>query len=102
MTNSMRVSPEPRKLKVFFSQPMHGGQNSDLYNRLKEFKEDLMFLLENASSTWYIANDILLIGEADLVCFAHDWGSASGCRIEWEVVRKFKIPHMVMPKQMYY
>lgn len=110
---------EVRPLKVFFSQPMHGKLSQELYERQKRLVDDLLRLLDrepeeievvdqislsppaDAPKTWNISQDILLMGQADLVCFAYDWDTASGCRIEWAVAKKFNLPHIIMPKEMY-
>lgn len=99
---------------VFFSQPFHGRSEKDIFRERKHveqwIKEHLYgseeFLIvdqyhqerpEEMPETWYLARDILMLAKADLICFACDWESSSGCRIEHMVCDKFGYSYLVLP-----
>jgi hypothetical protein len=83
--------------KLFISQPMRGLTDEEILAVRQKAKTDVerMFgedveVLESffqgapASTTplWYLGEDIVLLGLADIVYFAEGWEDARGCRVE--------------------
>lgn len=47
---------------------------------------------EGAPRFYHLSQDLLLMGEADLIAFAPDWKSAGGCQIEHALATQYKLP----------
>lgn len=87
--------------KIFFSQRFHDKTEEDIFEErdaLKEyFKEILGVEVEimdqyhveppkGSVETYNWAMDLLMLGEADLIVFCHDWEEALGCQMEIMII----------------
>lgn len=99
--------------KVFFSQRFHDKSEEDIFEErdiLKTYFKDHLGveveLLDQyhieaplfAPPTYNWAQDLLMLGESDLVVFCHDWEKALGCQMEMLTCKKYDIPYMILPK----
>ena len=92
-------------MKVFISQPFQGRTEKEIFDEreqiitnLKKYIPEKEFDVidqyhqtapEGAVKLYYLSQDLLMMCEADLIVFAHDWKRARGCRIENKVATEY-------------
>lgn len=106
-------------LKIFYSQPFHGKTEEEIFNERERVRDYLARLLDHPtikiidqyhqwlpndvkerlrdkSDVWYMSQDLLKMAEADLVVFANDWFTSSGCTIEMKTCKKYGYNYIVL------
>jgi len=97
-----------KEIKLFVSCPMKDKLPAEIlatrYRCLAEVQKrttDKVVLIdsyfehkEHSPKLQSLGESIILMGGADLVCFAEGWKEARGCRIEHDVASEYKIPIM--------
>lgn len=99
--------------KIFYSQRFHDKTEEEIYEERSTVKVWIEKVLKTeveifdqyklkASDddpvTWNWAQDLLLLGQADLAVFCNDWEKSLGCQMEMLACRKYKILYVIMPK----
>lgn len=99
-----------RKVKVFYSQRFHGKTEEQIFEEREDLSDYLRYLgmeaeiidqyhlkaPEGAPITWNWSQDLLLLGESDLVVFCPDWEEALGCQMEMLACRKYEFPRLIL------
>lgn len=100
-------------MKIFISQPM--GNKS--YEQIKFERQNLVRKLEQKghevletvfddydelkSPIFYLAKSIEILDKADRVVFMEGWETARGCRIEYEISRKYGKEILILEEEFY-
>lgn len=95
--------------KVFISQPFKGRTEEEVFRERDElvkivkdtFGEEFEVIdqyhqtaPENANRFFYLSNDLLMMGEVDLIVFSPFWREANGCRIEHKLAELYDLPYI--------
>lgn len=101
--------------KLFISQPFSGRPEEEIFaerERVIEFVTSFMgeefdvidqFHQEKPKCKrgenrfFYLSNDLIWLGEADLIVFTHDSASAKGCRVEYTVASEYGLNFFILP-----
>ena len=92
-------------MKVFISHPMSGRSMEEILDertRIKQkcqqiFKTDIEIVgFVDGEDPDYIPSRVYCLGrsitymcQADLIFFAHDWETAKGCQVEFDVAKNY-------------
>ena len=103
--------------KVFFSQRFHDKDEEDIFEEREALRQYFDVKLgmkvdiidqyhieppKDAVPTYNWSQDLLLLGEADLIVFCHDWEEALGCQMEMLACKKYELPFMIIPEIQLY
>lgn len=90
-------------VKVFVSQPMTGLSVEQIIEVREGTKEKLNKIINDEyeiidnlqldcnydKSLYYMANDIRLLADSDIVYFVKGWEKSRGCKIEFEIASNY-------------
>lgn len=97
---------------VFFSQPMHGLKDEEIYTVCRRVGNKLLDALgddvriipvnsierpgapQNAGRLWYLGEAIKNIERCDFMIFCDGWESFNGCQVEMMIARQYGVPHI--------
>ena len=107
-------------MKIFISQPMSGLELDEIKETRKEAvmfatefllsnnlvkDTDKVSILDNLQEDLdpvtthaleYLGNDIKMLKDAGLICFAKGWEKSKGCNIEFQVAKTYNIKMIFM------
>lgn len=93
------------KRKVFISQPMRGKTKDTIKKERKaavsaaeNFFGEKLDVIDNIlrdgvphNPIKNLGKAIILMGDADIICFADGWRKARGCQVEREVAKQYRL-----------
>lgn len=95
--------------KLFISQPMRGLSSEEILEAREEIRinaekiigEPIELIdsfikeypgeINKSIPVWYLGKSIQFLSQADVAYFGGDWKNARGCKIEYEIARKYDI-----------
>ena len=97
--------------KLFISQPMNGLSNEDIEKERARILEvvktteganieliDSFFkdAPHNVKPLWFLGKSFELLSTADIVYFGGHWKDSRGCKLEYEAVKQYLLPEVVV------
>lgn len=95
--------------KIFISQPFKGRTEEEVFEergRLQKMVEEVygepvevidqyhQTASKGAGRFYYLSQDLLMMGEADLIVFSRNWHTAKGCMVEHELARVYGLNYV--------
>lgn len=93
-------------LSVFYSQPFHNRTEKEIFEERSKLEVILkarygldLYIIDQyhqeGQKIDILANDIRLMGFADVIIISEDWQEARGCQIEKFIADTYELPYLM-------